>query len=207
MNITESVPEFDFEGVFGESYLSAVAERLNAQAGAEVDLIWQLLGLEPGVSVLDLACGHGRHANLLAQRGCVVTGLDVTPLFIEEARTAAAELGVAVEYLLGDMRELPWRGRFDRVMNWFSAFGYFSDEECRGILRQTVAALRPGGRLAIDMNNYTSLVADFKDSEISKSGDTEFTAHRRIDPLTGRVVTTQLITENGQERIVPYFIR
>ena len=70
----------------------------------------RLLDLEPGMEVLDLACGHGRIANRLTQRGARVTGLDATPLFLEHARRDAAERGVEVDYVAGDMRSLPWPG-------------------------------------------------------------------------------------------------
>jgi SAM-dependent methyltransferase len=79
------------------------------------------------MEVLDLACGHGRIANRLAARGARVTGLDATPLFLDLARRDANARGVDVDYLEGDMRTLPWTGRFDRVVNWFTAFGYFDD--------------------------------------------------------------------------------
>ena len=52
------------------------------------------------MEVLDLACGHGRIANRLAQRGAQVTGLDATPLFLEQARRDAAERGVEVDYVM-----------------------------------------------------------------------------------------------------------
>ncbi|HEY6739260.1 MAG TPA: methyltransferase domain-containing protein, partial [Actinopolymorphaceae bacterium] len=102
-------PDFDVEGVFDEDYLYFYADRVDdARSEADVDLIWRVLGLEPGMRVLDLACGHGRIANRLAARGCVVTGLDRTALFLDRAREDAARRGVEVEYVLGDMRELPW---------------------------------------------------------------------------------------------------
>ncbi|HEX6472348.1 MAG TPA: methyltransferase domain-containing protein, partial [Streptosporangiaceae bacterium] len=119
---------FDVEGVFGDDYLRFYAEQLEERADADADLIWRLLDLEPGMEVLDLACGHGRIANRLAARGCRLTGLDATPHFLELARADAADRGVAVSYIDGDMRSLPWEdGRFDRVINWFTAFGYFED--------------------------------------------------------------------------------
>ena len=99
-----TVPEFDAEGVFDDDYLHFFAASLAERSAAEADLIWRLLELEPGMEVLDLACGHGRIANRLAQRGCRVTGLDATPVFLRRARTEAEALGVAVDYVQGDMR-------------------------------------------------------------------------------------------------------
>src|SRR6266542_3005848 len=116
----------DREAAFDEDYLYFYEELLTPErTAAEVDLVWKLLELEPGLELLDLACGHGRIANPLAERGVRVTGLDATPFFLELARADAAERGVEVEYVEGDMRSIPWSGRFDRVLNWFTSFGYF----------------------------------------------------------------------------------
>jgi SAM-dependent methyltransferase len=53
---------------------------------AVAELIWRLLDLRPDMSVLDLACGHGEMANRLAARGCRVTGLDSSAIFLDRAR-------------------------------------------------------------------------------------------------------------------------
>lgn len=86
----------DTAAVFNDDYLYFYAERLDrAHSDAETDLLCRVLGVEPGMRVLDLACGHGRIANRLAARGCEVTGLDATPLFLDLARRDAEEMGVS----------------------------------------------------------------------------------------------------------------
>src|SRR5579859_5659893 len=113
------------------------------------DLAWRLLDLRPGMTVLDLCCGHGDLANHLAARGAEVTGLDFSTVFLDRARADAAAAGVEVEYVAGDMRAIPWTGRFDRIVNWSTAFGYFDDVTNRAVLDGVVRALRPGGRIAM----------------------------------------------------------
>src|SRR5687767_9665938 len=114
--------EFPREAAFDDDYLYFYEELLTPErTAAEVELIWTLLELEPGLELLDLGCGHGRIANPLAERGVQVTGLDATPYFLELARKDAAERGVEVEYVEGDMRSLPWTERFDRVLGWFTS--------------------------------------------------------------------------------------
>src|SRR6478736_2946688 len=127
--------DFPREDAFDEDYLYFYEELLTPErTAAEVELVWKLLELEPGLELLDLACGHGRIANPLAERGVRVTGLDATPLFLELARKDAAERGVEVEFVEGDMRSIPWSARFDRVLCWFTSFGYFGDDENRKVL-------------------------------------------------------------------------
>jgi SAM-dependent methyltransferase len=58
----------------------------NVPGEAAAELAWRLLDLQPGMRVLDLACGHGDLANRLAARGCLVTGLDSSPVGFPELR-------------------------------------------------------------------------------------------------------------------------
>lgn len=143
-------PRFDVEDVFDDDYLYFYGDRLAQIADDQADLIWRLLELESGMDVLDVPCGHGRITNRLAARGCCVTGLDATPRFLDLARRDAAERGVEVTYVHADMRALEWTGTFDRAVNWFSSFGYFTDEENHQVLAEAHRALRPGGRLLIE---------------------------------------------------------
>jgi ubiquinone/menaquinone biosynthesis C-methylase UbiE len=199
---------FDTEGLFGEGYLYFYGEQLEARADAETELIWRLLGLEPGMEVLDLACGHGRITRRLAGRGCRLTGLDATPLFLERARRDAAAQAVSVSYFEGDMRSLPWEDeRFDRVVNWFTAFGYFDDDGNRRVLAEVARVLRPGGRFAMELNNRDWIIRNFQPtSVVDRDGDLMID-QRRIEPLTGRIVTERTIVRHGRVRRVPFFIR
>src|SRR6187200_1776741 len=114
--------------VFGEDYLYFYEEWLDdSLSDAQTGLIWGTLGLREGDEILDVPCGHGRIANRLAERGARVTGLDADTFFLDHARADAAARGVEVDYLHGDMRELPWTERFDAAVNWFTSFGYFDD--------------------------------------------------------------------------------
>lgn len=112
-----------------------------------------------------------------------------------------------MDYLHGDMRELPWQGRFDRVISWFSAFGYFSDDGNRQVLAQAAAALRPGGRLAVEMNNYPSLMRRYQDVTVTeRNGDLLIDQHR-LDPLTGRSDAVWTFVRDGTVRRVPFSVR
>lgn len=82
-------PLFDFDQAFDEDYLYFYGGRL-AESASEADAVWRLLELEPGMKVLDLACGHGRIANRLAERGAQVTGLDATALFLDHGKLSFA---------------------------------------------------------------------------------------------------------------------
>lgn len=201
-------PAFDAQGLFDEDYLYFYTDVLpDERSDAEAELLWRLLGLEPGMEVLDLACGHGRIANRLAARGCRVTGLDATALFLDVARRDAAARGVSVDYIEGDMRALPWTGRFDRAINWFTSFGYFDDAGNRQVLAQVARALKPGGRFALDVQHLHWIARELQPAFVVERDGGLLIDRNRLEPLTGRIVTERIILRDGRVRRVPFFVR
>jgi SAM-dependent methyltransferase len=204
------VPETDFDAqdLFDDDYLFFYDARDPAgeRSDADADLIWRLLELRPGLSVLDLACGHGRIANRLAARGCTVTGLDSSETFLQRARADAAAAAVAVEYRHGDMRQPP-AGPFDRVVSWFTAFGYFDDDGNRQVLSALARVLAPGGRVALDLNNYPAVMRTYQSSIVAERDGALLVDRYRFDPLTSRNLVERAIVRDGRVRRVPYFVR
>jgi SAM-dependent methyltransferase len=153
-----------FESFFGADYFEIYRDVFPPEAtAAEVEGIVRLLELAAGARVLDLACGHGRHAIPFAARGFDVTGYDLSEVMLERASADAAARGVAVRWVRGDMRALPFDGEFDAVINIFTAFGYFADdEEDVETLRRVRRALAPGGRFLMEMLHRDGLPARFQ---------------------------------------------
>lgn len=176
---------------------------------AAAELAWRLLDLRPGTSVLDLACGHGDLANRLAARGCRVTGLDSSAVFLARARADAAAAGLSAEYVAGDMRQIPWTGRFERVISWSTAFGYFDDITNRAVLDGIARALRPGGRLAMDLDNLTSFLASYCPSRVvAARQDGDMLVDRyHLDALTGRFEAERTVIRSGRTRRVNFVKR
>jgi ubiquinone/menaquinone biosynthesis C-methylase UbiE len=109
------------------------------------------MGLKKGMSVLDVACGPGRHSVELARRGCDVTGLDFCRGYLDEARAAAKKRGVKADFVHGDMRKMKFAGKFDAVICMFTSFGYFTPAQDLLVLKSMTRALKPGGRLLLDV--------------------------------------------------------
>ena len=110
----------------------------------------QALGLQPGQRVLDLACGPGASALLLAREfGCRVTGVDYGLQNVQAARASASEAGLAgqVESLVGDVETLPSPdGAYD-VIVCECALSTFPDKEAA--LAEAHRVLRVGGHLGL----------------------------------------------------------
>lgn len=201
-------PRFDFTALFDEDYLYFYGPLITPErTESEVNLIWQLLDLKPGMTVLDLACGHGRIANRLAERGCFVTGLDATDLFLQQAYRDAAERGVEVEYIKGDMRSLPWTERFDCIINWFTAYGYFNDEDNRQVLVEACRALKPGGKLLLDHQNRDRVLKNFHPAFVMEQDGNYMIDLNRYNVLTGQTENERIVVRDGKTRRFQYFIR
>lgn len=92
----------------------------NVQKGAE-DFVARL-PIEPGMKVLDVACGTGNTAIPAARAGASVTGIDIAENLIEQARLNAAREGLEAEFSVGDAEQLPYDdGSFDLVLTMFGA--------------------------------------------------------------------------------------
>lgn len=105
-------------------------------------LVAETDGLEPG-SALDIACGEGRNAVWLAERGWRVTGVDFSEVAIEKARRLAAARGVDGEWLAADLRDYrPPARAFDLVLVFYLQV---PAELRRPILRAAAEAVADGG--------------------------------------------------------------
>ena len=104
-------------------------------------------GVEPGMRVLDVACGTGNAALPAALAGAEVTGLDLVPELLEGGRAKAAAAGVDIEWVAGNAEELPFDDdSFDRV---FSTFGHMFAPRHRETADEMMRVCRQGGTIGI----------------------------------------------------------
>ena len=196
-----------FTEFFNEDYLNIYSERLSQDATErETAFAVDSLGLQKGARVLDLACGHGRHAISLARRGMVVTGQDLNEDYLQMAQEDAARSGVEIEAVHADMRDIPFTGEFDAVINMFTAFGYFdSEDEDLRVLQAVANALKDDGKLLLDTINREWVLANYvqNDWHTDDDGNT-FLEHREFNLRTGRNhVTFSIVTADGTRRESP----
>ena len=158
------MPEEWWERFFDEEMGEVMfSEKAWQRAEEFCDPLIELLGIEPGARILDLACGSGRFALPLAQRGFRVVGLDLSSAYLKRGRAKAAERGLEVRFVQGDMRALPFKEAFDAVVNLFTSFGYFEDESDHlRVLQEVRRSLKPGGRFLLEMANRDGLVRRFQ---------------------------------------------
>lgn len=190
-----------YEDFFGEDWLTIARTVTDPESTVrQVDFVADRLGLLPAARVLDLACGHDRHALELARRGYRVTGLDLSEPSLALARGTAAAEQLEVEFVQGDMRELPWEEEFDAVLNMFTAYGYFEEEaDDERVLMAVAGALRPGGSFLLDTISLFMLVRRFQPRSWKELDDGRVVIEdRSYDPVTGRSdATWTLLSPQG----------
>jgi ubiquinone/menaquinone biosynthesis C-methylase UbiE len=202
---------FDMEGTFGDDYLYFYEDSIDdAHSDADTAEILGVLGLPPGSRILDAPCGHGRIARRLAAAGMEVTGVDLTPAYLEQARTDPLLQPDAVTYLEGDIRSLPVDGPFDAVVCWLNSFGYYDDADCHRVLEEFRRVLRPGGKVAIDTMHHDGGVRHFTpapDAVVVQLGEDTMVEVSTFDPVRGRMVIQRTVHRDGVIRRASYFVR
>jgi SAM-dependent methyltransferase len=103
--------------------------------------------------LLDLACGTGRHARLLAEQGYDVLGIERDVRALTAAQEAASDCLAFLKYDMRDLAGLP--GRFDGVICLWQSFGYFDASGNAAILQAIAEKLTPGGRCILDLYHRT----------------------------------------------------
>jgi SAM-dependent methyltransferase len=200
---------FDFDTLFDAAdYLHFYEETLREeQTAAQVDFLEQQLGMTGPMRVLDLGCGHGRHANELAARGHTVVGVDLVQGFLDLAAKDAEARGLSVTYARADFRALPFEAAFDRAVCLFDAFGFFSDEDNLAVLASAARALVPGGMLCLDVRNRDWMVKQLPPVTVLEKGDDLMIDRHHFDTRSGRLIDRRIIVRDGVIKRRPFSIR
>jgi len=130
-----------------------LASRPSEAIDLQVDWIFsEVLGSRTS-RVLDLGCGPGFYASRLARRGCECVGIDFSPASIRHAQQTAADEGLQCSYYHADIRDADLGRDFDLVMLIYGQFNVFPRDRGQEILGRARAALAPGGRLILEIQD------------------------------------------------------
>jgi SAM-dependent methyltransferase len=183
-----------FEEYFGEEYLLLYPHRDEEDAGRLVALLSDSVGLVPGWTVLDVACGTGRHAAAFRSRGARVIGLDLSQHLLQRAQADAR-----IPVMRSDVRRIPVRPRaMDFTVNLFTSFGYFDSEaEHARALREMITTVRLGGWFALDFLNADRLPNDLVRHEDAELAGQPVQIDRWLDG-SGEHVFKSITTTDGR---------
>jgi SAM-dependent methyltransferase len=178
---TRHAPHDWYRSSFGEEVMPLCGER-----GAEerLDLALKMLGeMRDDERVLDVACATGRRTLELCRRGFSVIGVDVSQPLLEAAGHDAEREDLYPYFVEVDPREMLFESEFDLALSMGGgAFGHFeSDEEDLRAFAAVARALRPGGRLLMQMPNVLHVEAGLPPRTWLSEGDEDAPAGRLPD--------------------------
>jgi SAM-dependent methyltransferase len=188
-----------FQAAFGALYPIVYAHRDDASADGEADFAGDVLGIASGESVLDLACGDGRHLAAFARRGFRAIGVDLSSVLLARAR------GRGLVVARADVRALPFAAAsFDHATCFFTSFGYFeTDDENTQVLREAARVLRPRGKFLLDVPDRDALERTLVPSSDFQREGLRMRCERVID---GARVRKKVSISNGRGEEVARFV-
>ena len=194
MEIPSNWYESFFHGVAVELWRQAIPPEHTRE---EARTLVAKLDVPPGAEVLDVPCGVGRLASEVAAQGYRVTGVDLSAESLAFAR--AADPDGRVDWEHRDMRDLPWRNRFDAAFCTGNSFGYMDDEGNAMFLRAVAAALKPGGRFVLETPMVIeSLLPMLKERPWYMAGDVYLLVANEYDARRGRLDIEYTFVRDGR---------
>lgn len=190
-----------FKDWFSSSeYLELYRHRDDTDARELCELISGSVPLKPGMKLLDVACGSGRHASFFARKGCSVFAFDLSRQMLSLGRTKAAGLNLPISFFCCDVRHFALRASsFDIATNLFTSFGYFEkDEDNFAIFCSINNALFDGGYFVFDYLNAGFLRKNLRHETIDKYDGKTIIQRRTLE--NNRVVKSIKIKDNFGEK-------
>jgi D-alanine-D-alanine ligase len=194
MNKTPSLPNF-----FGASSPFLNHPLLTPErTTAEVNFVVDKLHLSPGMRVLDVGCGFGRHSLELARRGYEVVGIDPSPVMIAAAvqRAGVVFPDDRLSYRCEQGEDFSADRPFDAAIALFTTLGQISDSGSNeGLVEKVYEALVPGGRFLVEVPQRAVAVANLKAAERFGGGENytdvtrQYHSHSHIWTETFEVVS------------------
>lgn len=187
-------------------YLNVYGHRNKKDAKNLFDLIIKNVKLPENAYILDLACGAGRHSILFAQRGFTVTSVDISSNLLNDAEKTARKLGLIINFIKSDLRDLRIAQNFHLIVNLFTSFGYFNtDKENKKVIDAASKLLYDKGYFVIDFFNVVYLKKNLIPISSNKTGNGIIKQERSFDER--RINKKITITKNGSEKFYHESVR
>ena len=197
-----------WEDLFNDDYIRTMAKITDDQIAAEADFIEDSLGVAKGGTMLDLACGTGRHSIELARRGYEVVGFDLSLAMLARAADEAQEREQKLNFVQGDMREMTFDEAFDGIFSWNTSFGFFDEDTNAKVIGRVHKALKKGGQFILDVANRDFIARQAPSLAWFEGDGCVCMDEMAIDWITSRMrVKRTLMMDDGRSKEIEYSIR
>lgn len=158
--------------------------RNQEEANLFIDTVLKKLEIEYG-SILDLACGKGRHAYYLAEKGFDVVGIDLSKESISYANTMYQLPNL--EFYVHDMRQTFRINYFDYIFNFFTSLGYFNElKENEKVFESMHFGLKDDGYILVDFMNTEKVINNLVERENKSIDGYQFYIRREV--VNGKII-------------------
>jgi SAM-dependent methyltransferase len=182
-----------------KEYLNVYRHRNEQDAKELIELILDNIILQNNSHVLDLACGPGRHSILFAQKNFKVTAVDLSSNLLKVAKEASGKALVTVKFIQADLRDLCLKSKFSLVVNLFTSFGYFEDDNDNfKLFKKAFACLNENGYFVLDYFNKGYLEKKIVPRSEDFMNDEKIIQERKIEGE--RVIKKITILKNKSEK-------
>jgi ubiquinone/menaquinone biosynthesis C-methylase UbiE len=201
-----------FKQLYTNDFIEVVGFPSPEQTELETTFVKQVLKLPPHSKILDLCCGYGRHTYSLSKTGDYkITGVDLSDDYLKIAKRKFSTPDI--DYFKGDMRNLSFEDCFDAVINLFTSFGFFeNDDENEKVLKEVNKVLKKNGLFLLDYENKFFFVFNDvfnKEKYWKKIGDNRYyLCESSYDIINEREIFKAHLIKNGKiEATTGYNIR
>lgn len=154
---------------------------------AETEFIHKLISAysPDAKTILELGCGTGIHASLLAERGYRISAIDLSEAMLKQARDRAQQLlnPSAIDFVQGDVRTVRVARSFDVVISLFHVFSYqITNADLQAAFATAKAHLKPGGLLIFDCWYGPAVLSDQPTVRVKRLEDDAITVTRIAEP-------------------------
>jgi cyclopropane fatty-acyl-phospholipid synthase-like methyltransferase len=179
-----------------QEYLNVYQHRNEQDAEEHIKLILDNVEIPSRSKILDMACGAGRHAVILARKDFEVTAVDLSENLLLIARQSARDENLNINFIRSDIREFKTNEKFNLIINLFTSFGYFdSDEENFSVLQKAYDLLTDDGFFVLDFFNSYFLQQNLIESSEEILDKVKIHQFRKIKE--NRVTKKIVITKDG----------
>jgi 2-polyprenyl-3-methyl-5-hydroxy-6-metoxy-1,4-benzoquinol methylase len=186
-----------FENWFDSTYYHILYKnRDEKEAEIFIDNLIQHLQILKGSTLIDIACGKGRHATYFNSLGLDVIGLDLSPNSIA---VATKNENATLQFAVHDMREVFQKNSFDIATNLFTSFGYFEKvEDEQKAINAMASNLKSEGILIIDFMNVKKVIKNLVPKEQKTIDNIVFNITRKVE--NGHIIKDIEIIEGDKKQ-------
>lgn len=182
-----------------DEYLNVYQHRNESDAEAHIKLILDNIILPDKAKILDMACGAGRHSIILARKKFNVTAVDLSEKLLSVALKLSQLENLEIKFIHTDIRNFSTDEKFDLVLNLFTSFGYFEeDDENFAVLKKAYDLLNNKGYFVLDFFNSEFITKNLIEFTSEKIQNSQIIQHRKIQDK--RVIKKIIIATPDNKR-------